>query len=157
MRATHPATAEETAGVATQVAALCWRISDGRAEVLLITSRDTGRWVIPKGWPIAGLSNPDAAAREAWEEAGVRGKVAAEPMGRFVYDKLIRPLKSKRCIVDVFGLAVEALKMEFPEAEQRTRRWFAAGEAATLVAEPELRQLLADVGQDPSRLRPTAA
>ena len=56
---------------AGQVAALCWRLRKGRAEVLLVTSRDTGRWVLPKGWPITGLSPQAAAAREAWEEAGV--------------------------------------------------------------------------------------
>lgn len=157
MRANHPAKAEDRPDAATQVAALCWRMEGGRPEVLLITSRDTGRWVIPKGWPIAGLSEAEAAAREAWEEAGVRGKVAEAPLGRYVYDKVIRPPKTKRCSVAVFGLAVETLKARFPEVEERKRRWFPAQEAAGLVAEPDLQALLQDIGQDPSLLAPPAA
>ena len=62
-----------------QVAALCWRMGQGGAvEILLVTSRDTGRWVIPKGWPMDGKSASAAAAREAWEEAGVKGTVRPE-------------------------------------------------------------------------------
>ena len=76
--------------VAAQSAALCWRMHKGRVQVLLITSRDTGRWVIPKGWPMTGLSSAAAAAREAWEEAGVEGKVQETVLGTFVYDKLSR-------------------------------------------------------------------
>lgn len=152
MRPPHPATAEEREAAATQVAALCWRIENGVTEVLLITSRDTGRWVIPKGWPMTGLSDAEAAAREAWEEAGVQGRVADEPLGRFVYDKVLRGARTKRCAVAVYPLEVERLKARFPEAEERSRRWFAAGEAANLVAEPQLRSLLAEIDADAGRL-----
>lgn len=152
MRPPPPARAETRETVATQVAALCWRIEAGTTEVLLITSRDTGRWVIPKGWPIQGLSDAEAAAREAWEEAGVEGRVADEPLGRYVYDKVLESAATRRCAVAVYPLEVERLKARFPEAEERRRRWFAAGEAAKLVAEPQLRTLLAEIGQDAGRL-----
>ncbi|TMV51704.1 NUDIX hydrolase, partial [Thioclava sp. BHET1] len=66
-----------------QVAALCFRGGGAATEVLLITSRDTGRWVVPKGWPMRGLDAAGAARQEAWEEAGVMGRIAAEPVGRF--------------------------------------------------------------------------
>ncbi|MEN9850080.1 MAG: hypothetical protein RL128_243, partial [Pseudomonadota bacterium] len=70
------ATADRTMVARTQYGALCWRMHRGKVEVLLITSRDTGRWVIPKGWPIDGLAPAQTAAREAWEEAGVEGDIA---------------------------------------------------------------------------------
>jgi len=152
MRPPQPARAEMRETAATQVAALCWRIENGVTEVLLITSRDTGRWVIPKGWPIEGLSDCQAAAREAWEEAGVQGRVADEPLGRYVYDKILDGARVKRCAVAIYPLEVERLKARFPEAEERNRRWVAANEAAGLVAEPQLRTILAEIGADAGRL-----
>ena len=89
----------------TQFAALCWRSTRGRTEVLLVTSRETGRWVIPKGWPIAGLSPAEAAAREAWEEAGAKGKMAEQALGFFTYDKVLDRASDPvalPCIVAVF-------------------------------------------------------
>ncbi|HEY1934850.1 MAG TPA: NUDIX hydrolase [Acetobacteraceae bacterium] len=59
----------------------------GEIEVLLLTSRTRRRWIIPKGWPIKGLKPAKSAAREAFEEAGVRGTVSGKPLGRFTYDK----------------------------------------------------------------------
>jgi 8-oxo-dGTP pyrophosphatase MutT (NUDIX family) len=125
-----------------QIGALCWRMHRAKVEVLLITSRDTGRWVIPKGWPMEGLSEAEAAAIEAWEEAGVRGDINADSIGSFVYDKVISPNEVIPCTVAVFALRVAALHTDFPERKQRRRKWFSAGKAAGKVAEPELRQLL---------------
>ena len=127
---------------AAQFGALCWRTHRGRIEVLLITSRDTGRWVIPKGWAIEGLSPCDAAAREAWEEAGVEGTIADQGLGQFSYDKALRPEKIIPCEVQVFGLRVARLADRFPERKQRRRKWFSTDDAARKVNEPELRQLL---------------
>ena len=142
---------------ATQVAALCWRRRKGELQVLLITSRDTGRWVIPKGWPIAGLSTAAAAAREAWEEAGVEGKVQDTPLGAFGYDKVARLSVTVRCTVAVHALRVQTLKDRFPEAGQRRRVWFKSSEAADLVAEPQLQHLLRTISQTPGLLsRPGA-
>lgn len=133
----------------TQYGALCWRLHRGKVEVLLITSRDTGRWIIPKGWPIAGLAPAETAAREAWEEAGVEGDVADQGLGVFDYDKSLGPKGSVPCSVEVFGLRVAELKGKFPERKERRRKWFDFEKAARKVAEPQLRALLLAL---PSRL-----
>lgn len=132
-----------------QIGALCWRLHRGRVEVLLITSRETGRWVIPKGWPHAGLSAAAAASAEAWEEAGVEGAVNAAPLGLFSYDKVLKPGVSQPCVVAVFALRVSRLRARFPERRERRRKWFTAARAARKVTEPELRALLLAVSQDP--------
>jgi 8-oxo-dGTP pyrophosphatase MutT (NUDIX family) len=137
---------------ANQIAALCWRMHKGHVQVLLITSRETGRWVVPKGWPMTGLSGAEAAAREAWEEAGVKGIVAPVAVGSFGYSKLTRPDVSLHCSVAVHPLRVKDLKRRYPEAKQRRRAWFAAHEAVHLVAEPELRQLFQAVDEKPEML-----
>lgn len=130
---------------AVQFGALCWRMHRGKVEVLLITSRETGRWVIPKGWAIDGLTPASAAAREAWEEAGVEGEINDSGLGEFHYDKVLRPSKFLPCAVQVFGLRVSRLAEQFPERKQRRRKWFDAETAARKVNEPELRELLADL------------
>jgi 8-oxo-dGTP pyrophosphatase MutT (NUDIX family) len=125
-----------------QFAALCWRMRRDKPEVLLITSRDTGRWVIPKGWQVAGMDGSASAAQEAWEEAGVTGAVALVALGRYGYDKVLTPDMSLPCAVSVFSLRVAALARKFPERNQRRRKWFTAEKAARKVAEPDLRALL---------------
>ena len=125
-----------------QYGALCWRRQAAGLEVLLITSRDTGRWVIPKGWPMPGLAPEAAAAQEAWEEAGVEGRVNPVCLGRFGYTKVLSVDASVPCAVAVYGLQVSALATTYPEAEARRRAWFALAKAATLVDEPELRVLI---------------
>lgn len=137
---------------AAQVAALCWRMHKGIVQVLLVTSRETGRWVIPKGWPVAGLSQAAAAAREAWEEAGVRGHIHGLPLGSFQYEKLLRPTTTQRCAVAVYGLKVETVKRRFPEAKERRRAWFGALAAADLVAEPDLAALFGLIAANPRLL-----
>lgn len=132
-----------TDGTRIQYGALCWRDSDQGIEVLLITSRDTGRWVIPKGWPIPGLAPEAAAAQEAWEEAGVEGDVSPMCLGRYGYSKTLSVDASVPCAVAVFGLSVTEIGKRFPEAKERQRKWFPKAEASTLVAEPELAQLIA--------------
>lgn len=130
----------------TQYGALCWRRIGPRLEVLLITSRDTGRWVIPKGWPIKGLTPEASAAREAFEEAGVEGSYDPVSIGFYCYDKgldaLTGPPVSLPCIVAVYPLQVSALRDRFPESHQRRRKWFVPQKAAQKVAEPELQGLL---------------
>lgn len=129
-----------------QFGALCWRAGKAGAEVLLISSRETGRWVIPKGWPMKGRSGPEAAAIEAWEEAGVKGEIAEAKLGHFTYDKILKrdskDQSAQPCIVDVFPLEVSKLAPEFPEQRQRRRKWFAPEAAARKVAEAELKALL---------------
>jgi 8-oxo-dGTP pyrophosphatase MutT (NUDIX family) len=110
-------------------------------EVMLITSRETGRWVIPKGWPWPNVSEHEAAAGEAWEEAGVRGHVGAQKLGSFTYEKR-RDSKSRRVEVSVFELEVSEEANEWPENGQRRREWFTPRTAAELVLEPELKELI---------------
>jgi 8-oxo-dGTP pyrophosphatase MutT (NUDIX family) len=143
-------------GCLSQVAALCWRMHKGHVQILLITSRDTGRWVIPKGWPMNGLTDAAAAAREAWEEAGVEGKVKDAALGQFEYDKVAKADVRLKCLVSVHGLKVQALKARYPEAGQRRRAWFSAETAATLVAEPQLQDLLRQMDAQPDLLRSSA-
>lgn len=142
LNAPSSAPSAKAATCSTQFGAVCWRMHRNKVEVLLITSRDTGRWVIPKGWPMADRAGHEAAATEAWEEAGVRGDVADASLGLFNYDKMLGPKKSIPCKVEVFALRVAALHTDFPERKQRRRKWFAVEKAARKVNEPELRDLL---------------
>ena len=132
----------------SQYGAICWRKAEAGLDVLLITSRETGRWVIPKGWPIKGISAAASAAREAWEEAGVEGKLCNTCLGVFSYQKLMPEDQAILCVVAIYGVRVEKLSRRYPEQRQRRRKWFAAREAAALVAEPELRALLLALDQD---------
>lgn len=136
-------TAEDRDGLPIQCGAVCWRKHRGSVEVLLITSRDTGRWVIPKGWPMPGLSPEAAAAQEAWEEAGVCGVMNPLCVGRYGYQKCLSLTASVPCAVAVYGMRVDKLAKAFPERKERQRKWFPQQEASTLVAEPELAMIIA--------------
>ncbi len=124
-----------------QVAALPVRRNNGKTEVLLVTSRDTGRWIIPKGWQMKGLKAYEAAAREAKEEAGVEGKINPKAIGRFSYVKAER--SSEGAIdVTVFLLSVRKECKRWREAGQRERAWFPVDDAAGHVQEPELSSII---------------
>jgi 8-oxo-dGTP pyrophosphatase MutT (NUDIX family) len=126
----------------TQIAAVpVRRREDGALQVLLITSRETRRWVIPKGWPWPGIPDHEAAAAEAWEEAGVRGHIQADVIGRFTYQKC-RNGTAQAVDVDVYLLEVTEEAQDWPEIAQRQRAWVSPAEAAGAVVEPELRDLL---------------
>lgn len=126
-----------------QVAALPWRRSPDGIEIMLVTSRGVGRWVLPKGWPEGSEQLSDAAAREAKEEAGLRGDMAAREIGRFFYEKGLASGMSWRCEVHVFPLEVVAQADRWPEMKKRQRRWFRAVDAAKLVSEPDLSEIIA--------------
>ena len=128
---------------ALQVAALCLRKGPSGLEVLLVRSLDTGRWIIPKGWPMPGRTLAQAAATEAWEEAGVEGDVDPDACATYGYQKRQRGGLRWTCQVQVFRLRVARLADSFPEAGRRERKWFAAAKAAKKVSEPELRAYLA--------------
>ena len=119
---------------------------DGPAKnnvlILLVTSRDTGRWVLPKGNIMLGIAPHRAAAREAEEEAGVRGTIARKPLGRFPYRKWRSAKRFDMAKVDVFALKVIKERASWKEQAQRQRRWFTRDEAAAMVDEPELRALI---------------
>ena len=138
-------------GKKKQVAALPWRHSGTGIEVMLISSRETRRWVIPKGWPVAGLSPPEAAAREAYEEAGIGGQMSRKPIGSFDYDKRLNDGSTQRCEVTVFGLEQMIQHPDWPEQGQRQVRWFPVPDAAHAVQEPGLRDIIRRLEQSLSR------
>ena len=130
-----------------QVGALCVRrADDGSQQVLLITSRGSGRWVIPKGWPTKRLKDHKAAAREAEQEAGVLGKVKSKPIGNYTYPKT-DGASAQSLRVAVFLLSVRRERRSWPERDERRRAWFPVHKAAKEVSEPELRTLIRRVGQ----------
>jgi 8-oxo-dGTP pyrophosphatase MutT (NUDIX family) len=128
-----------------QYAALPYRRrNNGVVEVMLVTSRETRRWVIPKGWPIAGAKPHASAAREALEEAGVVGRTDADAIGTFRYTKRLKNGAEARCKVAVFPLEVKAQRKRWREKGERKARWFDIAKAVRVVQEPGLRRLLRD-------------
>ncbi|MBB6488966.1 NUDIX hydrolase [Rhizobium lusitanum] len=127
-----------------QYAAICYRRqSDSQdVEVLLITSRESGRWVIPKGWPMDRKLPHQVAEREAWEEAGVKGKASKKSFGYYTYLKSLDTGTTVPSVVQVHLLEVGSVSAQFPESGQRRLKWFAPNEAAAQVREPELKGLL---------------
>jgi 8-oxo-dGTP pyrophosphatase MutT (NUDIX family) len=126
-----------------QVAALPLRLAkNGAIEILLVTSRDTGRWIIPKGWTSKRIKDCKAAAREAREEAGVKGKILRKAIGTYRYIK--RELGNGALIeVRVFLLKVSKRCKRWPEKRERRRAWFDIEDAASRVSDPELSILIA--------------
>ncbi|MDA7426543.1 NUDIX hydrolase [Thalassococcus lentus] len=128
-----------------QVAALCHRGERNKREYLLVTSRGTKRWIIPKGWPIRGLASNEAALQEAWEEAGVKsGQAKGRPSGTYTYQKRQNSGWSFPVETLVYSVSVEELAEDYPEADQRTRTWVSAEKAADMVDEPQLQQIFRD-------------
>ena len=127
-----------------QYAALCYRTkNNGEIEVLVATSRDTGRWVIPKGWPMSGRSMAEAALQEAWEEAGVtRGKASRKPLGRYIAIKRTPAGDDLPCLHRVYAVKVQEAVDDYPEAHRRDRIWVTPEQAARLVDEDGLREIL---------------
>ncbi len=131
----------------TQFAALCHRPAktggkkQGR-EVLLVSS-SRGRWILPKGWPIAGKNPADAALQEAWEEGGVRrGKVNATALGAFDGEKRYDSGATVPCHTEVYSVSVTAMSKNYPEADRRNRIWVAPEKAAEMVDDDGLRGIL---------------
>ena len=139
---------------ALQVAALPWRRTRGRTEILLVTSRRTRRLIIPKGWPMAGCTPARAAEIEAMEEAGAYGTAGPVPLGFYRYDKLLDTPRSTLWLpvqlpvqvpvqVTVFPLRVRLLLPQWKEAAERDRLWIRAGEARSIIGDPGLAALVA--------------
>jgi 8-oxo-dGTP pyrophosphatase MutT (NUDIX family) len=131
--------------IAVQSGALPWRVKRSKksekAEVLLITGRRSGRWTIPKGWPIDGKSLAESAAQEAFEEAGIKGKVSPEPIGTFRHVKR-NFLGRVEVDIHVHAMSVKRELDKWPERRERTRKWFRVEEAVTLIESEELRALI---------------
>jgi 8-oxo-dGTP pyrophosphatase MutT (NUDIX family) len=126
-----------------QFAALPWRL-DGRGmrQIMLLTSRETQRWVIPKGWPMKGKKPAEVATQEAFEEAGLLGKIVGKkPLGIFHYPKRLTH-RTDLCEVRVYLFRVEQQLEMWPEMKQRETRWFDANEAAERVDESGLAAII---------------
>lgn len=128
-----------------QVGALPLRMMPGGSfEILLVTTRSTKRWTVPKGWPIKKLKAHEAAAREAMEEAGAIGRAHKKPVGRYLYWKRLES-SFELCKVRLYQLEVTEQLAHWPEETQRLRHWFKLKDAADLVEEPGLRKVLGDL------------
>ncbi len=115
---------------------------EGQVCVMLVTSRGTGRWVLPKGWAEEKLSGPEVAAKEAFEEAGILGTVKPVVLGTYSYLKQMPKDRTVTCKVDVIAMSTDRLLEDWPEREQRIRQWFSLSEAAEKVQEGDLSLLL---------------
>ncbi len=136
-----------------QIAALPYRIeADGAARVMLITSRETRRWVLPKGNLIKGLAWHEAAAHEAYEEAGVTGIPCPTALGEYRYAKRRKNGTTQTMSVAVFPLAFTNQADEWPEQDERETRWFDLPQAASAIDEPDLSALIAGFRPAPAGL-----
>ena len=128
---------------ALQLAALCHRDTPKGVEVLLVTSSN-GRWILPKGWPIDGMTAAQAAHQEAWEEGGVKSSVShGDAWGMFHGKKNYDSGLSVPCETAVYELQVDDVANDFPEAHKRDRIWVSPSRAAEMVDEVGLKSLLA--------------
>jgi 8-oxo-dGTP pyrophosphatase MutT (NUDIX family) len=132
---------------AFQIAALVYRWNGGTLEVLLVTSRESRRWILPKGWPVAGKTPAASAAQEADEEAGILGHVMKKPIGRYSAVKRIGET-SLPCDVEVYPLEFAKQKQKWKERGERACRWLPIEQAVEAIAEPELAALLHDFARE---------
>lgn len=128
-----------------QVAALPFVAGKSGYELVLITSRNDGRWLIPKGWPENGESLEAGAAREAREEAGIVGDIHGDPVGAYVYMKLLASGERIRSEVSVFPLLVRSLQSNWPERVSRERRRVPLAKAVRRVGDKDLARLLREL------------
>jgi 8-oxo-dGTP pyrophosphatase MutT (NUDIX family) len=144
-------------GTETQYAALPFQITTDGLQILLITSRETRRWVIPKGWPIRGLRPREVAAREAFEEAGLVGKIVGKrSIGSYYYSKRLTNNRERLCRVKVFLLSVDRQLDEWPERKQRVQRWVDPTKGAQMVDEGGLAEILRSAFPTIQQLNPRA-
>lgn len=129
-----------------QYAALPWRF-EAQPEIMLLTSRETRRWVIPKGWPMKGRTPSAAAALEAQQEAGLLGRIDRKTLGSYHYRKRLKNGAALWCKVDVFPMRVTRQRKSWPEKSQRLTQWFPYPVAAEQVAEEELKELILAYGE----------
>lgn len=143
---------QESVEIPIQTGALPWRLSGKTIEVLLVTGRKSGKWSIPKGWPMPGKSLAEAAAEEAFEEAGVRGTIHPDPIGTFRHVKQQLLVGEIEVSIVVHHLWVDRELVEWPELGQRKRKWFKPKEAAKRVDSRELSELILYAAKAPRGL-----
>lgn len=138
--------------IGEQIAALPMRWDEKRRlRVLMVTSRGTGRWVMPKGWEMDGKKPWRAAEIEALEEAGAKGHVGTECLGVYRYPKILDDGRIIPCTVRVYPMIVDTLKRDWKERKQRVRRWFPLKAAARKVDEADLAALLLTLADKPHK------
>ena len=132
-----------TSQILHQAGVIVYRILNGKVQVLLMTSRDTGRWIIPKG-NVNGRSTPSKAAeKEAYEEAGVRGTITSSiPFGIYTYFKKLELGETRPATVEVYLLRIKERLKKWPEKGERKLSWVTTKEAVDLVEEPGVVPLL---------------
>jgi len=126
-----------------QYAALPWRATEDAIEILLVTTLKTGRWIVPKGWPLAGCSPSESAASEALEDAGVLGEVAPKSLGSFLYNKRRKSGEVTHCKVHVYPMRVVRQRRSWAEKRARQTCWCSPEEALARVSDAGLRRLIA--------------
>lgn len=137
---------------ARQVAALPWRLAaDGGLEFLLVTSRTSKHWLLPKGWPIPGKSGLESALQEAFEEAGIHATGQDTPIGRYAFIKVLHDATELPCTMAVYAVGSIEELTEWPEKGQRERMWFAQADAVSIAFDFNLSLFLASVGFDKKR------
>ena len=145
-----------------QAGVIAYRVLDGKVQVLLMTSRDTGRWIIPKGNINGGATPAQAAEKEAYEEAGVKGTIASSiPLGIYTYFKKLGSEKTQPAAVEVYLLRVKEQLKKWPEKGERKLSWLSTKEAAELIEEPGviplLHRLMEFEGELPKQVRKRSA
>ena len=135
--------------VRTQFAALCYRLEGEKLKICMVTSRRSGRWILPKGWPMHKQTPAEAAAQEAWEEAGVTGEAIDRCLGVYSY---VKPLSENPApvVVMIYPVKVETEHATWPEMKERKRKWVSPKKAAKKLQEPELRRIVSTF--DPKQL-----
>lgn len=131
-----------------QVAALPFVEVESGPLILLITTRGRGHWTIPKGWPKGRLPDAELAALEAFEEAGVEGDVGDQPIGSYAYTKRLHIFSWVRCSVDVYPMQVRWQELDWPEKSSRRTKWVGPDEAASMVREMQLADVLRDFARN---------
>jgi 8-oxo-dGTP pyrophosphatase MutT (NUDIX family) len=134
-------------GILKQAGAIPFKIAAGGPIVLLMTSLETGRWVIPKGGIEPGESAWRAAAREAMEEAGAKGIIHKTALGSYTYGKRLRSGGIRPAVVEVFPLEVRKQVKKFAERGLRRLEWVTVPVAADLVEEPGMVVILRRLGE----------
>ena len=128
--------------VRAQFAALCWRMQNGKVEICIVTTRNSGRWILPKGWPMHKQTPAQSAATEAYEEAGIKGDAIDTCLGVYSY---VKPHQSGNIpiVVMVYPVRVRKELSNWPEKGQRKRNWLSPKKAAKKLQEPELKLIVA--------------
>jgi 8-oxo-dGTP pyrophosphatase MutT (NUDIX family) len=145
---------KSTTAILHQAGVIAYRVKSGAIQVLLITSRDTGRWIIPKGNISSGSTPAKAAEREAYEEAGIKGTIIGSvPLGFYTYFKQLRPIEqSIATTVEVYLLRTDERSRKWPEKGQRNRSWVSLEDAISRIQEPGVVPLLRRVTECASKL-----